>query len=69
MLGLAGLGSLAVPGAGPNPANVLQNKALTKPYRDIYIGNLPEGTTGPQLQEALCALLAQMGLVNGPGEP
>jgi len=40
-----------------------------KPYRDIYIGNLPEGTTGPQLQEALCALLAQMGLVNGPGEP
>mmetsp|Transcript_19966 Transcript_19966/g.25153 ORF Transcript_19966/g.25153 Transcript_19966/m.25153 type:complete len:699 (+) Transcript_19966:104-2200(+) len=58
--GLTNLPGLSVP---------IQNPALTKPYRDLYIGNLPAGTTGPQLQEALGAIMNQMGLVTSPGNP
>jgi hypothetical protein len=36
---------------------------LTKPHREVYIGNLPPGVTVPQLADFLCAALKQLGVV------
>jgi DNA-directed RNA polymerase subunit H (RpoH/RPB5) len=42
---------------------------LTKPHRELYVGNLPPGTTGPQLVAFLNQHLTQSGMVVGTGGP
>ncbi len=44
--------------------------ALTKPARELFIGNLPPGTQGPQVSAFVAAAMAQMSLIKaGPGSP
>lgn len=46
-----------------------QTHVLTKPNRELYVGNLPAGTQGPQLQEFLGGAMQQLGLCGTPGNP
>lgn len=39
--------------------------ALTKPHRELYVGNLPAGVTIPQLAEFLNGVMKQLGLSQG----
>lgn len=64
-----GFGS-ALPGAQQSSSEAVMLTAhLTKPHRELYVGNLPPGTTGPQLVSFLNQHLKQSGMVVGDGGP
>lgn len=45
-----------------NSLGLMDSNILTKPHREIYVGNLPPGITVPQLAEFLNAALKQLGI-------
>lgn len=63
---LGGAQQAAAMGAGAhNPM-----PALTRPARELFVGNLPPGTLAPQLSAFVAAAMGQMGLLRaGPGNP
>jgi len=50
-------------------AAALPDAAVTKPMRELYVGNLPSGVMGPQLAEFLGAAILQLKLNIHPGNP
>ena len=50
-------------------AAAIPNAALTKPARELYVGNLPPGVQAPQLSEFLGAAIQQLKLNITPGNP
>ena len=64
-----------IPGLGNQLLNPLglgmgglvgEGGALTKPHRELYVGNIPPGTTVPQLADFLNAIMKQLGLTTSP---
>lgn len=55
----AQLGGGAVAGVDPS----------TKSHRELYVGNLPPGSTGPQVQQVLGNAMVSMKLTTQPGNP
>lgn len=49
--------------------NTTANPAATKPQRELYIGNLPSGIMGNQLQDFLNTTISSIGMNAQPGNP